>query len=633
MTSVPSSSKSAVAGSPRRASAGAWLALLLAGLAALVVGCAAPGPLPAEPVARDDIGAVRQQLSRYIHNELVSRPVAGLSIALVDDQRIAWAEGFGWADAPARQPATPTTLYRVGSISKLFTATAAMQFVARGSMDLDAPIAQTLPWFRIATAWPDAGPITLRHLLSHHAGLPRDRAGGMWLEQPPPPERDFRAMLRALSEDEADAPPGLAFAYSNVAIDIVGAMVETLAGEPFERRMQAAVLDPLGMREAQFGAGTPALPAMAKGHWRGQPRPEPALRDVPAGGLSASVTDLARFLMMQFAGGRSADAAPVLPAPQQAAMLQRQFAQLPLDADFAVGLGWMLTTFGTDTVRGGGPVAHHAGATLYFRSQMMMLPEHKLGVVVAANDGAAGDIVNRVAQRALALLLEARSGIRQNAAVPGFEPAARPWTEDERRALRERCAGDYVTLGGPLALRPEGDWLSARVDGRTLEVLEGAEGRFGLRYRLLGLLPVGLGPLSAMGFECRQIGARRSLLAVLDGERMFVGERVPPAANTAVADGWVGRYRARLAPGEVQTLAADGEVRVFEADGRLWVDYQLHEALGGARVRALVVPISARALRIVGPLSDTGPVATLIARDGEPPQFRFSGWTFERVAP
>lgn len=611
---------------------GSGIVLLLL-FVAWLAGCAAAPPLPAEPVARDDFGAVQRQLRRYVEHELASRPVAGLSIALVDDQQIVWAEGFGWADAATRQPATAATLYRVGSISKLFTDTAAMQWVARGRLDLDAPVTQTLPWFRIGTAWPSAGPITLRHLMSHHAGLPRDSAGGMWLEQAPMPDRDFRSMLRTLAEAQVDAPPGVAFGYSNVGLDIVGAIVEALAGEPFEQAMQAAVLDPLGMRDAKFGAAPPDAPAMAKGHWRGQVRAEPALRDVPAGGLSASVTDLARFLMMQFAEGRSAEGTPVLPAAQQAAMLQRQFARQPLDADFSVGLGWMLTTFGTDTVRGGGPVAHHAGATLYFRSQMMMLPAHKLGVVVATNDGAAGDIVNRVAQRSLALLLEARSGIRQAGATPGFEPSPRPWTDSEWQSLRARCAGDYVTLAGPVSLQPAGGTLAARVDGRTLEVLEGSEGRFGLRYRLLGLLPVSLGPLAAMGFECRQLDGRQVLLAVLGGERMLVGERLPAAVPDATLDDWIGRYRPRLQPGEVQTLAADGEARLFKDDGRLWVEYQLHEALGGARVRALVVPISAQAVRIVGPLKDFGPVAMLIAGESEPRRLRFSGWTFERVAP
>lgn len=605
----------------RRFPPAAWI--LFAGL--LLAGCAST-PRPAEPVPRDDLAAVQRQLQAYIGHELAAHQLAGLSIALVDGPRTVWAQGFGWADAAAKVPAGPDTLYRVGSISKLFTDTAAMQLVAQGRLALDAPVQRTLPWFRIGTAWPEAGPITLRQLMSHHAGLPRDMDGGMWLKAAPPPGRDFRAMLRGLAQAQVDAPPGLVFGYSNVGLDLVGAMVEAASGEPFEQRLQRAVLEPLGLREARFSAELPALPAMARGHFKGEPQDEPALRDVPAGGLSASVSELARFVSAQFAGGST-----LLPEPERRAMLQRQFGEAALDADFRVGLGWMLTTFGTDTVHGGGPVAHHAGATFYFRSQLMMLPEQGLGVVVAANDGAAGDVVNRVAQRALALLLEARTGIRQQAATPGFEPAAQPWSAAQWQALREACAGDYMTLAGPVSLRPAGGRLKALAGERELELREGADGRFGLGYRLLGLLPVSLGPLASMGFECRRIDGRQVLLAVQDGERLLAGERLPEARLPPEAETWPGRYRAQVAPGEVMSLAPPGEVRVLRADGRLWAVYRLHPAFGGVPVRAPLQPISARAARLAGPLADTGPVAELISLPGAAPQVRFSGWTFERI--
>lgn len=608
---------------PRTAAARLGAGVLAAGL--LLGGCASP-PLPAEPVSRDDFGAVQRQLQTYIEHELAAHRLAGLSIALVDGQRTVWARGFGWADAAARVPAGPDTLYRVGSISKLFTGTAAMQLVAQGRLSLDAPVQHTLPWFRIGSAWPEAGPITLRHLLSHHAGLPRDMAAGMWLKAAPPPERDFRAMLRGLPEAQADAPPGQVFGYSNVGLNLVGAMVEAAAGEPFEQRVQRSVLEPLGLREARFSAELPALPAMARGHFKGEPQDEPALRDVPAGGLSASVAELARFVSAQFAGG-----VVLLPPAEQRAMLQRQFGQAALDADFAVGLGWMLTTFGTDTVRGGGPVAHHAGATFYFRSQLMMLPEHGLGVVVAANDGAGGDVVNRVAQRALALLLEARTGIRQRAARPGFEPAGQAWSAAQWRAVRDACAGDYMTLAGPVSMRDDGTRLRADLGGRELELREGADGRFGLGFRLLGLLPIPLGPLSTMGLECRRIEGRQVLLVVQDGERLLAGERLPEPRLPPAAEAWLGRYRPRLLPGELNSLGPPGEVRVLRADGRLWAEYRLHPAFGNALVRAPLHPIAPRAVRILGPLADSGPVARVVSEEGAAPQVHFSGWIFDRI--
>ena len=602
------------------------------GFAILLIACSSAPP-SALPVARNDIESVRKQLESYIQHEMARHKLAGLSIALVDDQEIIWVRGFGWADAAAKVPAEPDTRYRVGSISKLFTDTAAMQLVADGRLDLDAPVQNTLPWFSIGSAWPDAGPITLRQLMAHHGGLPRDIGGGMWLKEAPSPQHDFRAMLRALAETQVDAPPERMLSYSNVGLSLVGAMVEAASGQPFEQRIQESVLTPLGMQGAQFSAAMPTDVTMARGHLKGENQNEPALRDVPAGGLNASVTDLARFLMMQFSGGRNREGAVVLPTAQQTAMLQRQYSELPLNADnMHVGLGWILSTFGIDTIRGGGPVALHGGGTFYFRSQMVMLPEQKLGVAVASNDSAAGKVVYDVAQRALALLLEARSGIRQAPSEPGFVPSVQSWTGAQWESVRTACAGDYMTLLGLASVKPEGRGLSVQFDDRKLEVREGEAGRFGLRYRLVGLFPIKLGTLSEMGFECTQIDGRHVLLAVMNGERMLVGEKLPEPSLPADASRWTGHYKPRLLEGEISMFDSDKGVRVFQSDGRLWAEYQTHSVLGGAKLRALLHPISETVLRAVGPLSDTGPVVQLISEKDEAPRFRFSGWVFERVS-
>jgi CubicO group peptidase (beta-lactamase class C family) len=605
----------------------------LLGFTILAAGCTSAPPRPA-PVARDDIEAVRRQLDSFIQHEMAQHKLAGLSIALVDDQQIVWAQGFGWADAESTAPAKPETRYRVGSITKLFTATAAMQLVADGRLDLDAPVQRSLPWFGMRTAWPDEGPITLRQLMSHRAGLPRDVNGGQWLKEAPPLSRDFRAVLRALGDTDVDAPPGLMIGYSNVGLDVVGAMVEAAAGEPFEQRLQQSVLAPLGMRDASFSAAVPTDAGMARAHFKGEAQREPALRDVPAGGLNASVIDLAYFLMMQFADGRNRAGEVVLPAAQQAQMLQPQYPGLALDVDTRVGLGWMLSTSGADSVRSGGPVAHHGGATMYFRSALVMLPQYKLGVAVLSNDGAAGDVASAIAQRALALLLEARTGIRQAAYTPGFVPAAQPWTPEQWQALRTACVGDYMTLVGPVSLFPDGQALGVRAGERHLEVRAGEEGRFGVRYRLAGALPIQLGLLSEIGLECRQLAGRQVLLAVFDGERSLAGEKLPAPSLSAKAQRWAGRYRPRLSEDELDIPNPfGGDVNVFVEAGRLWAEYEVAPVFGGAKVRVALQPISDTAVRLVGPLADTGPVA--YREDdclGNGPCFRFSGWVFDRVS-
>jgi CubicO group peptidase (beta-lactamase class C family) len=581
-------------------------------------------PSSSDPVPQGDMAAVQRQLEAFIAQEMKAHKIAGLSIALVDDQRTLWSHGAGWADQAGKRPAGPDTLYRMGSVSKLFTDTAAMQLVAQGRLQLDARIEDALPAFRIKTRWGGA-PITVRQLMTHHSGLPRDRLGGMWGDSP----MDFRAAVQALANEYADGPPGRSLAYSNLGVTVVGAAVEQLGGTPFEAHMQRALLDPLGMHGASFSAAVPPSPVMARAYLKGELREEPALRDVPAGGLTASVNDMAKFIAMQFARGRNARGEVVLPEAQWAEMMRVQNADVALDAGFQVGIGWMFTTFGNDSVHGGGPVAHHAGATFFHRAQLILLPQQRLGVIVAANDGAAGPVVNRVAQRALALMLEAKTGLGQPQRVPGYSPSPRAWADADRRA----CEGDYLTPAGVVSVGLEGSRLRARWDGKTLDLLEGEDGRLGLRYRLGGLVRLSLGELDSIGVQCRNIGGRNVLVAHLDGQSLLVGDRMPlpaapvPAAIAALA----GRYVPVLAPGERAMIES---VTVEVADGRLWAKPKAAEELGEETSPRLPLQvISDTQAVLLGPLADSGPVVTLRTSSDGRQAFDYSGWTFVKTGP
>lgn len=133
-----------------------------------------PGWVSGQPVveAREPYGDVARVLEGWVAAEVEAKNLPGLSIALVDDQRVVWARGFGFADPSRRRPATADTVYRVGSVSKLFTDLAAMQLVEQGKLDLDAPLERALPGF--APRNPFGAPVTLRLLMCHRSGLVRE---------------------------------------------------------------------------------------------------------------------------------------------------------------------------------------------------------------------------------------------------------------------------------------------------------------------------------------------------------------------------------------------------------------------------------------------------------------------------
>ena len=121
-----------------------FLFALFALSAAALAGCSVAPTRPAN-VARDDLLSTQAYVTRLVQHEMALNKVSGLSLALVDDQRIAWAHGFGFADVERGIPASAEMLYRIDSISKLFTATAVMQLAERGRLDIDTPIQRYLP--------------------------------------------------------------------------------------------------------------------------------------------------------------------------------------------------------------------------------------------------------------------------------------------------------------------------------------------------------------------------------------------------------------------------------------------------------------------------------------------------------
>src|SRR6185436_12732482 len=162
------------------------------------------------------------RLATCIEAELADKRIPGLSIALVDGHEIVWARGFGLADRDRKIPATAETVYRVGSVSKLFTDIAVMQLVERGKLDLDAPVETYLPDFKPQN--PYGVPVTLRRMMSHRSGLVRESPVGNYFD---PDEPSLRETIASLNQTSLVYKPESKSKYSNAAIAVVGAVLES----------------------------------------------------------------------------------------------------------------------------------------------------------------------------------------------------------------------------------------------------------------------------------------------------------------------------------------------------------------------------------------------------------------------
>ena len=472
---------------------------------------------------------------------LAREDLAGLVVSVVRDDRVLLARGYGMASFDPPRPAdADTTLFRIGSISKTFTYTAVMQLVAEGRLSLDDLVNDRLP---PALALPDDGwaePIRVRHLLTHTAGFEDSALGHLF-------QRDPARVLSA--EDYLQRhrprrvrPPGAVAVYSNYGIATLGAVVAHVSGLPFIDYVEQRLTGPLGMARATFreplAAGDPraldpALAAdIATGHARRAGAFEPGpfeyiAHGAAAGGMSATASDMARWMRMHLNAG-ALDGVRVLPEPVALSMREVLFRNAPQVGGIAHG--FLSHPLGAQETWG------HGGATLYFHSGMLMLPARRVGVFASSNtDNARGPVAEFSRLVLERLLAETR-------------PAAAPLAS----ADLARYEGTYRSNRRAFSTA-EKFFLGLGADAQVAAAADGS-----LRIRAGGETTRWL-PVGPDVFQEAEGPARLQFLAGPDGQPdryvsgygIAVMERVPPVDSAGL-------------------LLALGGVALLLAVGRLW---------------------------------------------------------------
>jgi len=319
-------------------------------------------------------------LSAWIEAQMAYADQPGLSIGIVHDQELVWAAGFGRARLEPDRPATPDTLYRIASITKLFTSTAVLQLRDAGRLQLDDPIAKHLPWFSIGQPHADAPVITIRHLLTHTAGLPREAGFPYWTDGDFPTVEKVRERL---PQQRAALPTETEWKYSNLGLTLAGEIVAVVSGRPYAEYVVQHVLEPLGMKRTFVATPAADHPDLAVGYTRrlpGSPRTPAPHTDgrgiTAAANMTTCVSDLARFAMLQFRGG-AAGGAQIL----KSSTLREMHRPHWVEPDWAAGWG-----LGFRILRQNGKTyVGHGGALRGYRTQVQLCPAERIGVVVLTN--------------------------------------------------------------------------------------------------------------------------------------------------------------------------------------------------------------------------------------------------------
>lgn len=532
-----------------------WLIGLGISLVMTLSGCALTPARPTD-ITRNDYGPAKQYLAAVIKREMAKYDVQGLSIALVDDQQVVWAEGFGYADVAHRVPATAETLYQVGSISKVVTATEIMRLVEQGRIDLDRPITDYLPEFSIRNRFADSLPITARALLAHHSGLPSDLLHGMWVDQPV----SLAELVTSLREESLVSPPQTLYKYSNLDFSLLGRVIEKVEGQEFSAAMQQGLLNPLGMSSSSFQLTAENETQVARVYHNGQEAPRLGLRDAPAGSLLANVNDMSRWLRFIFADGRAQGNQVLKPETLQA-MFQPQFPGLTTDFGHRIGLAWMLSGL---SVPGAPPPAwHNGGYPPGYQAHLALLPEQKLGVIILSNSNEGSQFITQLGASALELAVATKFG----APPPAGSATEKAKPVRLSAADLARYAGNYAMFNGQLgSIKVAGDQLATSLFDRNFTLQPISADTFIPKAQVaFGLLSI---PIDSLSVRFQTVQGKE--LAMLNGlPAPFAFARLEPRP---IPEAWrkrMGRYRADTS-GEVfnfktAELTSESGVLVFKA--------------------------------------------------------------------
>ncbi|MEK7818412.1 MAG: serine hydrolase [Bacteroidota bacterium] len=341
-----------------------------------------------------------EKLNKFIESEMDDKKITSLSISIVNEKNILYENGFGFADKNKTILTTPHIVYRVGSISKIFTAIAAMQLSENGILNIDAPIQTQLPNFHPKNSF--GAPITLRQMMSHRSGLVRESPIGNYFD---PSEPSLEKTVLSLNNTEIIYAPQTKTKYSNAAVATVGYAIQQKSGIAFDKYMKDSVLKILGMKNSTFIKSDSETKNLANSiMWSFDQREF----DAPvfdwgmfsAANLFSTTHDLAKFLKACFNFGDGENGS-ILNKNTIDEMKRVQFS----NNKTGFGLGFFIGEFQNKKT------IEHGGVVYGFATSLIGIPEENIGVIVASNVDVTNIVTKRIADYALNLFFAEKNNL------------------------------------------------------------------------------------------------------------------------------------------------------------------------------------------------------------------------------
>lgn len=326
------------------------------------------------------VAAAMPKITERVHQQMTQQGVPGVALGIVHDQALLWSGGFGFADVASERPMDADAICGVASITKTFTATAIMQLRDKGQLSLDDPVTRYLPEVKkVRCRYGSLKDLTLRRLMTHRSGLVGEAPTRHWADMKFPTVQQILAMLPQV---EVVIEPDSAFKYNNLAFVLLGEVIARVSHRSYRDYIRRNILQPLEMESSGFDVNNPRN---ATGYMPERYRDVPEVAPDPptngylaAAGLRSCVTDLAKWLSLQFrTGAEERSGAQVLRGKSLSEMHRITF----MEPGWLVGYGltWWASRFGENIYW------HHGGSVSGFLSMVAFSKPHRFGVVVLTN--------------------------------------------------------------------------------------------------------------------------------------------------------------------------------------------------------------------------------------------------------
>ena len=494
---------------------------LIASLTMFTACSTSKAPQPPQAIEKGDYTYVKEYMRWYIKEQMEEHDIVGLSVALVDDQKIVWQEGFGYADRKKKIKATPKTRYWAGSITKLFTGMGVMKLVEEGKMDIDKPLKTYLPEFSIKSRFGSTDVITPRTIMTHHSGLPGDWLDGMFSLNP----TNYREHVKLIKDEYVAYPPNKILSYSNLGVTLLGHALEKTAGLSYASYIENKLFKPLEMKHSDFKMD---MSNGSKSYIDEEETTEYPIGQIPAGALGTTVGDLSHLTMMVNAKGRFNNK-EVLKESTLEKMFEVQNQNVALDMGTKIGLSWFIDdkTLGKENI-----VYGHDGATTAHRSMFCVAPKSKLAVVVLTNsaEGTPENIANTMLKKAY----EAKTGKKIPKVI----------TKNQNVEKGSDFEGVYASIIGKVKVekKSDGHYVGYSANG-NFSLKRDEKNRYKAKYLLWSFIPLSDDQLDKIEFYTQTIDGEKLLIGDMNQSRFIAGVKVEPKPINKAWKKYLGSYQ------------------------------------------------------------------------------------------